>query len=155
MKYWAKLLTALLGISFLVFGGIKANGQELSGEQKDVWKMEEASWKLFKQGDLKGYLALWHKDALMWRFAALSPGPKGYYESLKIFPFPWEKIPGRETISYQLAWPTINIINNIALVYYRCSIEGVKRPPFSGRVIHVWMKQEGKWQLIGGMNARE
>lgn len=149
-------MVALFGISLLFCGGVKAYGQELSAQQKEVWKMEEASWEFFKQGDLKGYSALWHKNAQVWGYGGDAPITKGnLFEINKSFPFPRKPISGRETISLKLGWPTINIFNNIALVYYRLTIEGVDVFPFSSRVSHVWMKEEEKWQLIGGMHTKE
>jgi hypothetical protein len=159
MKFSTKLIVALFGISLLFFGGVQAFGQELSVDQKEVWKMEETNWEFFRQGDLKGYLTSWHKDAEVWRSASVGPMPKQSYvrgyEGKKFSPFPSEKIPGKEAISYKLGAPRINIFNNIALVFYSCTIDGVDLFPYSSRVFHVWMKEEGKWQLLGGMNAKE
>jgi hypothetical protein len=136
----------------------EAMGQQHSPEQKEVWKMEEASWEFFKQKDLEKYLTLWHKDAEVWGYAAEGPKPKRFYErgyeGKKWFPVPSEKLPGKE-ISYKLASPSINIHDNIALVFYRCTIEGVDTFPFVARVFHVWEKQGEKWQFIGGMHAKE
>ena len=159
MKQSTKFLATLVGLAFLFCGGIKAYGQEYcSPEQKEVWKMEETSWELFKQGDLKKYLTLWDKNAEVWGSALEGPSPKqlyaGGYEREKYFPFPSEKVQGKE-ISYKLSAPRINIHGNVALVFYRCTINGVDVVPFVARVSHVWQKQGGKWLLIGGMNMKE
>jgi hypothetical protein len=152
------VLLAVFGISLSFLGGIKAYGQEYSPEQKEVWKMEETSWELFKQGDLKKYLMLWDKNAEVWGSALTGPTTKrtyvSGYEGGKFFPFPSEKIQGKE-ISYKLSAPSINIHGNVALVFYRCTINGVDISPFVARVLHVWQKQGGKWLLIGGMNMKE
>jgi hypothetical protein len=58
---------------------MKANGQEYSPEQKEVWKMEEVSWELLKQRDLEKYLTLWDKDAEVWADARDGPKPKRFY----------------------------------------------------------------------------
>jgi len=159
MKQSTKFFVVLVGLAFLFCGGIKAYGQQYSPEQKEVWKMEEASWELFKQGDLEKYLTLWDKDAEVWGSATEGPMPKRLYvrgyEGKKFFPFPSEKIQGKDAISYKLGAPSINIHDNVALVFYRCTIEGVDVFPFVARVLHVWQKQGGKWLLIGGMNVKE
>ncbi len=159
MKQSTKFIVVLFGLGFLFFGGIKAYGQEYSPEQKEVWKMEEASWEWLKQGDLEKYLALWDKDAEVWPNAMDGPRPKRLYvrgvEGQKFFPFPAKKLDGKGTISYKLWPPSINIHDDVALVFYRCEIDGVDVFPFVARVLHVWKKQEGKWHFIGGMNVKE
>ena len=159
MKQSTKFFVVLVGLAFLFCGGIKAYGQQYTPEQKEVWKMEEASWELFKQGDVQKYLTLWNKDAEVW--AATTEGPttkesysKGCGGEKSFFPFPSEKVQGKE-ISYKLDPPSITIHHNVALVFYRCAINGVDVSPFIARVLHVWQKQGGKWLLIGGMNTRE
>ena len=147
MKNSVRILAALFVISFMGFGVVQGFGQEMSAEQKEVWKMEEAYWEFFKQGDLKGHMALWHKDAQMWSFRGLAPITKGANETY----FNDGKF---KINSYKLGWPTINIFGNVAIIFYRVTHEGFEDfPPLSMRVIHTWMKQDGKWQLIGGMAA--
>jgi hypothetical protein len=45
--------------------------------------------------------------------------------------------------------------NNVTVIYHRYKVEGLDHLPFSGRMAQVGMKQEGKWQIIGGMGTKE
>ena len=160
MKQSTKFFVVLVGLAFLFCGGIKAYGQQYTPEQKEVWKMEETSWELFKQGDVQKYLTLWDKSAEVWGSALEGPTTRQSYEKgcggegKSIFPFPSEKIQGKD-LSYKLSPPSINIHDNVALVFYRCTINGVDLVPYETRVLHVWQKQGGKWLLIGGINMKE
>ncbi len=148
MNKWRKMLMFLFVFTF-IFGAVQGFGQISSADQKDVWKKEETFHESFKNGDLKGHMALWHKDAQLWPHSAEGPQSKlsveNYYESQVKF----------KIDSYKLGWPTINIFGNTAIVYFDVTIEGyLREPPYSARVIHIWMKQDNKWQLIGGMYRR-
>ena len=88
MKYSKKLLVVLFGIGFFFFGGVQAFGQEWSAEQQEVLKMEVTYWDLLKEGNLKGYMELWHKDVIAWPNWA--PNPIGR-EGLEKGTIPWYK----------------------------------------------------------------
>ena len=138
MKYSRKILVGLLGISLMFFVGIPAFGQEWSAEQKEVWKMEMAYWDSFKEGDMKRHMELWHKDFIGWPKWAEKPIGKGEMEM------------GQKSLSkfstYEVKDKTIKIINNVAIVFYNYNF------PYghSGVITHIWMKQDGKWQIISG-----
>jgi len=147
MEKALKILVFLFVMS-LGFGVVQGFGQVSSAEQKEVWKLEEAFYESIKNGDLKGHMALWHKDAQLWGHMAEYPLTKVSYENL----FKDAKF---KIDSYKLGWPVINIFGNTAIVYFDVTIEGyLREPPHSLRVIHIWMKQDKKWQLIGGLNRK-
>ena len=149
MKYSTKLLVALFGISLLFFGGAQAFGQEWSAEQKEVWKMEIAYWDFLKEGDIKGYMKLWHKDVIAWPRWAPKPVGKEVLEK-KNAGKPWFKL-----LSYDLKPLAINIVGNFAFIYYRYNNVQVNNQISSARIGHIWMKQDGKWQIIGGYSCGE
>ncbi len=146
MKYSTKLMVAIFGISLLLFGGVQAFGQEWSAEQKEVWKMEVAYWDLLKEGNLKGYMELWHKDVIAWPHWA--PKPIGT-QGLEKGTIPWYQF----VRSYDLKPQAINIFDKFAVIYYRFSWTAPDNRSFSGRIGHFWMKQDGKWQIIGGYSG--
>jgi hypothetical protein len=147
MKKSLKILAFLFVMSF-GFGVVQGFGQILSGGKEEVWKLEEAFYESFKQGDLKGHLALWHKDAQLLGHKAEYPMRKvsteNYYSGTKF-----------KIESYKLGDPTVDIFGNTAIVYFDVTIkESSGEPPYLLRVIHIWTKQDKKWLLIGGMNNR-
>jgi hypothetical protein len=145
MKYSTKLMVALFGISFLLFGGVQAFGQEWSAEQTEVLQMEVAYWGLLKGGNLKGYMELWHNDVIAWPHWALKPVSKDGLEKGTI---PWYQ----RVRSYDLTPQAINIFGNFAVIYYRYNVT-ISENTLSGRIGHFWMKQDGKWQIIGGYSG--
>jgi hypothetical protein len=146
MKYATRLMVVLFGISLLFFGGIRAFGQEWSTEQKEVLKMEIAYWDFFKEGNIKGYMELWHKDVIAWPHWAKNPIGKEILEK-------WAGGPWFKLLSYDLKPLAINIFSNFAIIYYRVDSVGVENKNYSTRIGHFWMKQDGKWQIIGGYNG--
>jgi len=147
MKFSTKFLVALLGISLIFLGGTKALGPEWSAEQKEVWKMEVAYWEYFKEGDIKGYMTLWHKDFIGWPHWAPKPVGKEILEKVTAGK-PWFKL-----LSYDLHPLAINMVDNFAFIYYRVNSIGVDNKRNSARIGHFWMKQDGKWQIIGGYSG--
>ena len=56
----------------------------------------------------------------------------------------------------QPKYPRVNIFGNVAIVYFRATTEEFSGyPSLHTRAIKIWMKQDGKWQRIGGMTAKE
>ena len=145
MKHSKKVMVALLGISILFFGGVQAFGQEWSAEQKEVLKMEITYWDYFKEGDIQRYMTLWHKDVIAW--PSWSPKPVGK-EALEkgTAGKPWFKLS-----SYDLKPLAINIFDNFAIIYSRVNQVRGENQVSSARIGHFYMKQDGKWQIIGGL----
>lgn len=146
MKYSKKLLVVLFGISVLFFAGVQVFGQELSAEQKDVWKMEIKYWDLLKEGNLKGYMELWYKDVIAWPHWA--PKPIGT-EGLEKGTIPWYKF----VRSHDLKPEAINLFDKFAFIYYRYSWTDPGGGKHRGRIGHLWVKEDGKWQIIGGYSG--
>ena len=145
MKYSTKLMVALFGISLLFFGGVQAFGQEWSAEQKEVWQMEIKYWDLVKEKNLKGYMGLWHKDFIGWPHWAPKPAGKDGIEKQVITWYTFVE-------SYDLKPEAINLFDRFAIIYYRFSWTG-PMGTWSGRIGHFWIKQDGKWQIIGGYSG--
>ncbi len=142
-----KILVFIFVLSF-AFGVVQGFGQISSSDEKDIWKLEEAFYESFKNGDLDGHMALWHKDALLWGWRSEYPLTKVSYERF------WKGAKFKMD-SYNLEWPKINIVGNTAIIYFNVTIEGyLTEPPHKLRVIHIWAKQDKNWLFIGGMNRQ-
>jgi ketosteroid isomerase-like protein len=149
MKYSTKLLMALFGVSLLFSGGVQASGHEWSAEQKEILKMEVTCWDYYKEGDIKGYMTLWHKDFIGWPHWTPKPVGKEAIER-EITGQSWFK-----ALSYDLKPEAINIFGNFAVIYYRISYVGAAQRQYSARFVHFWMKQGGRWQIIGGSSQSD
>ena len=146
MKLSTRLLVVFIGIILLFSGAIQAFGQEWSAEQKEVWKMEVAYWDYFKESNAKDFMTLWHKDFIGWPNWASKPGGKDIIEK-------WAESPFFKILSYDLKPMAINLFGNFGFVYYRVSGVGGDNNNFSGRIGHLWIKQDGKWQIMGGYSG--
>ncbi len=146
----------LLLLSIGGFWGPQAFGKEWSETQKEIWEMERAYWKLWRQRDLDGLMALHHKDYVGWTFRSEKPVNKASYRGLlrsKIGKYngDLDTFAGTKRLE-------VKIIGNFAIAYYFCNIEhGRGRPMqynYSIRFTHIWMKEDDKWKIIGDMSAR-
>jgi ketosteroid isomerase-like protein len=141
-------ILALIFVMIFGFGVVQGFAQILSSEKEEVWKQEEAFYESWKKGDLKGFMALWHKDAQLWSHVDEQPMKKNWVENY----FTGAKF---KIESYKLKEPTVDIFGNIAIVYFSATVEvSSGEPAYLNRVIHLWTKQDKKWLLIGGMNNR-
>jgi len=147
------LLVAIL-LSTSVFSRIQTIDQELSDEEMEVWNMEKAYWEYVKNRDLDGYMTLWHPNFMGWPSIWKRPSNR---ESLSRLVSVWFASINPGSISVELIRYSVKIYGNVAIVYYLCNrssenLQGVKEST-SSRYIHTWMKQDGKWKIIGGMSA--
>jgi len=60
----------------------------------------------------------------------------------------------KQPVSFELNPLAINIVGNIATVFFYFKWEG-KSPsePYRGRNFQVYIKQDGKWKLLGSMSC--
>lgn len=129
----------------MVDAGTQTLGKDWSEDQKEVWKMEIASWEAFKTGDLEGYMELWHKDAVAWPHWAETPINKEKIEE--------GSRPLTKFLGYDLKPLTIKIFDNFAVAYYLTTAFRANNISRKRRITHFWMNQGGKWRLIGGTSS--
>ena len=146
MKFPTK--TKLLIIAFLVvaFFTLPTHSANWSAAQKEVWKMQEAVWSLWKEGDGEGRMALYHKDCTLWNYRSSFPGDKrGISERTRNKP---------KIESFELEPQEVKVFGNVAIVLYSLKYTALGRD-FDQRVMTTWMKQNGKWQIIGSLRAQQ
>jgi hypothetical protein len=147
MKY--KFVISSLSLSLLVLSiGIaircEASEKKWSYAQKEVWKMEQIEWEFWKQGNVKRCMLLYHKNYVGWPSRSAEPVRKSHAAA---------HMKGRIIHSYDIEPLEINIIGNIAIVHYCYSCCETNGKTHSGRVTHIWLNENGRWRLIGGMTA--
>jgi hypothetical protein len=141
-----RIFLALVIIA-LLNPGVAAFGQDRSADQKEIWKLETAYWEYIKNGDSSGFSALLHKDAVFWPQGLAGPIGKGSTERMIV------DQPGFKLLTYSLNLQTVNFFENVAAVYYWYNLITQDKMIHSGRMEHIWIKQEGKWRIIGGFSA--
>lgn len=158
-----KCLVFTVLITILLIAGCSRTGDQQELEmsdgkwtktQKEVWGMEEQYWTSLKDGDLEGYMTLWHPDFIGWPRAFDEPVNR---DSVRTFikSIMDNSKPG--SLSYELKPYAVNVFGNIAIAFYTHSsvyenIEGNKID-LTERITHTWMKHEGNWKIIGGISA--
>ena len=144
MKSQIKALFMVIAFLIMVFFINPTHGEEWSAAQKEVWKMQEAVWSLWKKGDGEGRIALYHKDCTLWYYGASFPSDKS-------------RISGRtrrrpKIESFELEPQEVKVFDNVAIVLYSLKYTAQGKD-YNQRVMTTWMKQNGIWQIIGSMRA--
>jgi ketosteroid isomerase-like protein len=122
-------------------------------DEAKIWKNEEAYMEFLKKGDLEGMVAFWHEDGVGWPMATPQPfsnmeSRRAYLEGL----FAQTKV-----VTLKINPVSIKIFRDVAVVHYLVDwviqdSEGNQENKKT-RITHTWMKQDGKWKIIGGMSA--
>ena len=124
-----------------------ASGRGWSEDQRDIWDLEEKYWAYLKNTDIEGYKDLLHQDSLPWPSGSYLPVIK---PQTILYIKRWFKFD--PILSYELEPHAIQIIHNVAVVCYSYEFKGEKHSD-NGRITHTWLRQNGIWKMIGGMNA--
>lgn len=130
------------------------SAQEWSEIEKEAWKMEEKYWSLIKNLDLEGYLELWHPEFVGWPIGNEEPAKREDVRSVVEDLFTQTE---KGSFVIELTPYSVKSYGDVVVVFYRCKasykdIEGNEHSIFN-RFTHTWMKHEGKWTIIAGMNA--
>jgi len=132
----------LFGV-FLLVNSSQTYGMEKSAEKKVLLEKIQKGWELWKNGDIEGFKAGAHKDYTFWSSTRMIPESKDGYINrlfrLKLTSYKWDPV-------------KISISGNLAIVMYSWTFH-CQWGQFSGRTTGTYMKQDGKWYSMGGMNA--
>ncbi len=147
IKSFAQNPFLILAFSIVTFFTNPIYGQELSGEQKEIWKMEEKLWDTWKKKDGRALRAFYHKDAIIWGSSFAWPqdrthvGTAGYYDSGSY----------NSIESFKLILHEIKNFGNCIVVQYNVEMVSYIKKHNRFRISNSWMKQNGKWVIIGSM----
>jgi hypothetical protein len=100
-----------------------------SDEKETVWNLEHAYWRCAQEGDLDGYLALWHKDFLTFKLMEFKPAG----------------IQVTRSIAVTCYWITGELLDKEQNSVLKGTV----------RIIHTWLKNGSNWQIISGMSMPE
>jgi hypothetical protein len=119
--------------------------------EKEIWANEEAYFTHLYQANYEGVLALVHRQFLGW------PGgldqPIDYEESAR---FMKQLMPKPTSCKIRIERAGIQVSGNLALTQYTLHADcgdapGAKKIKPS-RITHTWVKEGGRWKLLGGMS---
>lgn len=147
--FMSTLFSSLLICGFIVFWSFQASAIELNEAQREVWKTVEASWDFFIKGDFDALDALALERSLKWWTRLQHPFRKEFSHGNYSFWLSFYK-----PVSYELKPVAINIVEDVATVFYYYKWKGEKKPDmFSNRVFSTWIKQNGNWKFFGSMTS--
>ncbi|UCE51309.1 MAG: nuclear transport factor 2 family protein [Desulfobacterales bacterium] len=148
-NFGLRAVICLLFCGLILFWSFQVFGEEWTEEQKEIWKVVVADYESFKQGDLEGLKAARHDDVVIWWGNKFMPFDKK--EAMDNYQgwFSWDK-----PVNWELKPLAINVVGNIAVVFYAYKYSGkIISNVGLGRAMKTWIKQDNKWQLIGGFSA--
>ena len=142
-----RILVSIIFVAIILVPHPKAFGQEWTAEQKEVWEAVQAFWENLKKGDLEAALAMKHKNVIVW----FGGRPKPLKNEFVAYAYQdWVYFEKPSTA--QIKPLAINIIGNVANVYYIYKFDGDKLKK-QGRVMETWLKENDKWLSIGTLCA--
>ena len=150
MQTTIAMLATRISISVLLFGILvfwnsQVSAQELTDAQKEVWKTIEAYYENLIMVDVEAIMTANHEDNLEWWTNKKRPYGKNDLRANYHSQFAYDK-----PLSYKLEPLNINILHDVAVVYYKHKWNGNILSAWN-RQISTFIKQNNKWKSIGGM----
>lgn len=139
-------ITISLIVSFFTY---PIYGEELSEEQKEIWKMEEKFWDTWNKEGADVLKAFYHKEAIIWGSNLAWPqdsaftSNSGYYYAGSHGDNPIE--------SFKLTLHEIKHFGNVSVVQYDAEVISFLKKQHKFRISNSWLKQDGKWVILGTM----
>jgi hypothetical protein len=147
MKLLAKTLFLIIAFSVVTFFTFPTHGADWSAAQKEVWKMQAAEWEHWKKGDGEGRLKLYHKDCIVWLYNTAFTGDITLIRRESVVHYP-------KIESFELEAQEVKDFGNFAIVQFSVSYTAYGKV-YNERASNTWMKQDGKWQIVGSMRAKQ
>ncbi len=146
MKFPAKTSFLIIAFSIVTFFTFPTHSEELSADQKEVWKIQKSEWEYWKNGNAEGRLALYHKDCTVWPYNTAFTGDITLIRRESGVHYP-------EIESFELEMQEVKNFGNFAIVQFSVSYTAYGKV-YNERATNTWMKQDGKWQIVGSMRAK-
>ena len=108
--------------------------------------MQKAVYSLWKKGEVEGVLALYHDNCTIWYHRGTFTSGKDFIKQRLNYD------PNLE--SFDLEPQDIKVFGNTAIIHYsvKWAIHGAE---YNERNTATWMKNNGKWLIIGRMIAQQ
>ena len=140
-------------LTLVLLGATSLNGQSWSKEQKAVWEEVEKGWEGYVSGDVEKAFSGVHEMYLGWN--AEEPLPVSKESWMKEYNM-WNEYITFEY--YDLKPARIVVVDESAIVYYYFEFimdfdkDGKKKTrEMKGRNVEFYIKDGGKWMLLGDM----
>ena len=145
LSSFRRIFISLISVAGIALFGMQTSGEHWTAAQKEVWACQEEYYELWRKGDFEGLLAMCLKDYTVWPYG--SEGPVEGREHI-------DNIVTHAGISLFMLTPVqINVVGNTAGIYFIRKITLQEGRVYSDYAMSVWVKQDGKWLVMGEMNA--
>jgi Calcium/calmodulin dependent protein kinase II association domain len=155
MKITVSLLTITLALSSLLYSQAysAAADSDKRGDKvkEEIWALEETYFANLYKADYEGVLALVHSQFLGWPGNVAQPidraGSSRFMKQLITKP---------TSCVFAIERGGIRVLGEVALTQYTISVNcgdiaaGAKTQ--TSRITHTWVREGGRWKLLGGMS---
>jgi ketosteroid isomerase-like protein len=126
-----------------------------SNADAQIWSSEKAYWEYVQANDLEKYRSLWHEDFVGWPSVSPNPLRKSHITD-------WitnQTAKGLKLQSYSMEPLALCVTGDVAIDHYRIKTSwakaatGAALSPEVTRITHTWIRNNGRWQILGGMSA--
>lgn len=119
--------------------------------EEEIWELEEAYFTNLYKANYEGVLAIVHPQFLGWPGATV-PQPINKEESAHYMK---QLIPKSTSCTIKIERAGIRVIGEVALTQYTIHVNcpdanGLTKTQ-STRTTHTWVKEGGRWKVLGGM----
>lgn len=132
--------------------GMKANPAEPDGVEEEIWALEEAYFTNLYAADYDAVLAITHRRFLAWPRAAAQPIDK---EGSARFMRQLVSKPASCTV--RIEREGIRVLGDVVLTQYTVNVNfsdtDAAAKTQSSRITHTWVRENDRWQLLGGMSC--
>ena len=149
IKMQNSIFYLIAGSIIMLFFTSPIYGGELSGEQKEIWKMEESLWDTWKKERAESLKVFYHKDAIIggsnftWPTDRAVTYQRHYYDARSEYNNPIE--------SFKLTLHEIRHFGNVSVVQYDVEVVNFLKKQHRFRISNSWLKQDDKWVIIGAV----
>ena len=127
------------------------NEQEIAEIENEIWDLEEIYISSYAEANHKAILSLMHDKFLGWPDSQQQPTDK-----IAAAKFLIEKYPEPTSIEFEIERSGIQVFGRIVVDHYILHTswknESGADESRTTRIIHTWIKENSKWQILGGMS---
>ena len=155
MKKAVQLSTITLAFIFSLYSQAYSTTADIDKSRdrvkEGIWALEEAYFANLYKADYEAVLAIVHSQFLGWPGTVPQPIDKdGSARFMK------ELIPAPTSCTFAIERGGIRVLGEVALTQYTLNVNyseaaGAAKTR-SSRITHTWVKEGGRWKLLGGMS---
>lgn len=128
--------------------------QSRSQDEQTIWTLEESYFAHYAKGETEALEGLWHADFTGWPSKSPEPVKKsGASQSVRDF------LATAQIVSFDLRPMAIAIRGDVAITHYfldlRLEDPDGRIVESSVRITHTWLREDGKWKVLGGMSSTQ